>query len=146
MQLERALDAAPPVDSLTAPRGPDDSRSHESTLADPSDADDRVEIDAVRQAVDELPARERSVVRLRFGFDGPEQSWREIAGALGYSEVTARTLLSGALVRLRAYVNGSPLPDHRCACGCGWAVLGENARGQIQRYARGHSPRRRRAA
>jgi RNA polymerase sigma factor (sigma-70 family) len=61
-----------------------------------------------RHAADRLPAvmatlsaRERTVLRGRYGIDGPEQTLREIAVTLGVSAERVRQIEQGALTKLR---------------------------------------------
>jgi RNA polymerase primary sigma factor len=57
--------------------------------------------DAVRKAVDELPPREREVVRLRYGINGDDpQPIRDASRRLDLSVAEVRELEKRALVRL----------------------------------------------
>lgn len=58
----------------------------------------------VRAALAELPANDREALILRYD---AEQSFREVAEALGIDEATARKRVSRALVRLRQRVNAA---------------------------------------
>jgi RNA polymerase primary sigma factor len=59
--------------------------------------------DRLTQALDELPGRERQVLRLRFGLSGePERTLDEVASVLGVSRERIRQVESSALARLRA--------------------------------------------
>jgi RNA polymerase primary sigma factor len=77
-------------------------------LADPV-AEDPFERVPRRHAADRLPAvlatltlRERTVLRGRYGLDGPELTLREIAGTLGVSAERVRQIEQGALTKLRS--------------------------------------------
>lgn len=77
-------------------------------LADPRSEDpydrvvSRMDLEGRRWHFDHLSARERGVLRARFGFDGPEQTLREIAGRLGLSAERVRQIERQALEELRA--------------------------------------------
>ena len=59
--------------------------------------------DRLTQALDELPWRERQVLRLRFGLAGePERTLDEVARVLGVSRELIRQVELSALARLRA--------------------------------------------
>ena len=59
--------------------------------------------DRLTQALDELPGRERQVLRLRFGLNGePERTLDEVATILGVSRERIRQVEHSALARLRA--------------------------------------------
>jgi RNA polymerase primary sigma factor len=76
-------------------------------LADPvaEDAYDRVpgrlEMERLPRLMGALTDRERTIVRGRFGFDGPEQTLRELAGTLGVSAERVRQIEHEALGKLR---------------------------------------------
>lgn len=55
----------------------------------------------VRRLLDGLPAAERSVLRRRFGFDGPPTSRQDLADELDVSEATLRRMEARAVDRLR---------------------------------------------
>jgi RNA polymerase primary sigma factor len=66
--------------------------------AEASDLSDRL-----ADALDELPARERQVLRLRFGLNGePERTLDEVAQVLGVSRERIRQVEHSALARLRS--------------------------------------------
>jgi RNA polymerase primary sigma factor len=80
-------------------------------LADPY-AEDAYERVPQRIAVEALPAllqtlgdRERSIVRARFGLDGPERTLREVAGELGVSAERVRQIEQRALEKLRGAID-----------------------------------------
>lgn len=101
-QLDHARGAASPIERLGAPRSAHDSRPYE-LQDDDSGPDAGLDPADVRAAVESLPERLRAVVRLRFGFDGPEQTLRAAAVALGMSRETVRTLQATAMERLREH-------------------------------------------
>ncbi len=76
-------------------------------VAEPAAADERVSPfptrrdDSLWEAVDKLPARQRSAVVLRYVADLPH---RDIAAAIGCSEEAARRSLHEGLTRLRKVV------------------------------------------
>ena len=77
----------------------------ETTVRDASSLHDEAEREAdVRAALEELPAIDREALVLRY--DG-DQSFREIADALGIDEPAARKRVSRALVRLRQRVQAA---------------------------------------
>jgi RNA polymerase sigma factor (sigma-70 family) len=67
----------------------------------PRDGDEAVREDSLWEAVEELPARQRSAVWLRYVADLPH---REIAAAIGCSEEAARRSLHEGLAKLRKVV------------------------------------------
>jgi RNA polymerase primary sigma factor len=76
-------------------------------LPDPraEDAYEQIPLHAATGAVDELlntlDGRERMIMRGRYGFDGPEQTLRELANTLGLSAERVRQIEQGALDKLR---------------------------------------------
>lgn len=71
----------------------------ESHGVDASDLHDRAEREArIRAALDELPENDRELLALRYD---AEQSFRDIAQALGIDEAAARKRVGRALIRLR---------------------------------------------
>jgi RNA polymerase sigma factor (sigma-70 family) len=61
-------------------------------------------IEEVRDLTAELGERERTVLRARFGMDGPEQTLRQIGGHLGLSAERVRQIEERALGKLREAV------------------------------------------
>lgn len=55
----------------------------------------------LRRLLIALPARERMIVRARFGLDGPPRTFEELARMHAISSARVRQLYNGALVRLR---------------------------------------------
>jgi RNA polymerase primary sigma factor len=76
-------------------------------LADPGAEDEyervdrRLEIEEMRRLPSLLCARERKVLRARFGLDGREQTLREVAGRLHLSAERVRQIEERALEKLR---------------------------------------------
>jgi RNA polymerase primary sigma factor len=62
---------------------------------------DRVQCDQLSRLIDRLDARERVIVRARFGLNGPERTLREIARRVGLSAERVRQLEHAALDELR---------------------------------------------
>jgi RNA polymerase sigma factor (sigma-70 family) len=93
-------------------------------LADPLAEEDydgvltRMEAQELERLLDDLTERERTVVRGRFGFDGSEQTLREIAGPLGVSAERVRQIEEHALDKLRAATAAQP-PGARSPGGIG---------------------------
>jgi RNA polymerase primary sigma factor len=107
--IEELRDAARAVTSLDRPIG----EEGEATFGDllPSDAPDpeeEVEVslrsEALMRAVEQLPEREREVVKLRFGVDGVSEPipLRETGRRMGLSPERVRQLEAKALKRLAA--------------------------------------------
>lgn len=63
---------------------------------------DHAEIEQVRALLGTLNARERMVLRARYGLDGPEQSLREVGERIGLSAERVRQIEQRALGKLRA--------------------------------------------
>jgi RNA polymerase primary sigma factor len=62
----------------------------------------RLAAKGLRSDLGELSDRERTIVRGRYGFDGPEQTLRELGGRLGVSAERVRQIEQRALDKLRA--------------------------------------------
>jgi RNA polymerase primary sigma factor len=77
-------------------------------LADPLAEDayeqllDHAEIEQVRALLGSLNDRERTILRARYGLDGPEQSLREVGERIGLSGERVRQIENRALGKLRA--------------------------------------------
>lgn len=63
---------------------------------------DHSEIEQVRALMGSLNERERTILRSRYGLDGPEQSLREIGDRLGLSGGRGRQIEQRALGKLRS--------------------------------------------
>ena len=80
-------------------------------LADPLAEDayeqllDHAEIAQVRALLGSLNERERTILRARYGLDGPEQSLREVGERIGLSGERVRQIENRALGKLRAATN-----------------------------------------
>ena len=85
-------------------------------LADPLAEDayeqllDHAEIEQVRALLGSLSERERTILRARYGLDGPEQSLRDIGERIGLSGERVRQIENRALGKLRAATD--PAPRH----------------------------------
>ena len=97
-QVQEMLDVARTVTSLDRPVGEEDDTSLGALWPSSGPAiEEEVELslsrEAVRQAVEDLPEREREVIRLRFGLDGAEEpvplSQLSVRLGMGREEVRA---------------------------------------------------------
>jgi RNA polymerase sigma-B factor len=98
LQTARAYD----VTSLDAPRCGEDgeSQSYEETIGQTDRRYELVELDAtISSAIDEIPARERRILHMRFV---EELTQAEIAARIGISQMQVSRLLRRSLDRLRA--------------------------------------------
>jgi RNA polymerase primary sigma factor len=93
-------------------------------IADPAAEDgfvlvaERMTVDALRALPGALSARERAVVRSRYGIGCQPETLRSIAGRLGVSAERVRQIEQQALVKLRAVANpaaGDARADRRAA-------------------------------
>ena len=104
--LSAVRDAARTVTSLDRLVGEEDETAFGDLLASEGmGPEDEVVISlqeqALREALEELPERERMVVKMRYGIDGDDpQPLREIAGTLGITPERVRQIESKALGRL----------------------------------------------
>jgi RNA polymerase primary sigma factor len=105
-EVRDARDAARVVTSLDRPVGEEEDTSLGALIpSSERSPDEEVEIalqqDAVRTALDQLPEREREVVRLRYGIDGDDPTpLREAGRRLGISSEEVRRLERRALAEL----------------------------------------------
>jgi RNA polymerase primary sigma factor len=113
-QVAEALLAAHATVSLSQVLGGGDDGELADLLADPSAADPFNEAEEslgredVRRALRRLPARERRVLELRFGFEGETWTLEAIGNTLGLTPERVRQLETQGLNRLRCAlkVNG----------------------------------------
>jgi RNA polymerase primary sigma factor len=97
---------ATPV-SVDAPIRSESDTTLKELIADPTSSDPetaavrREACDAVRRLLKVLPARERAIVRARFGFDGVPETLDAIAERYHLSAERIRQIEARALVRLR---------------------------------------------
>jgi RNA polymerase primary sigma factor len=104
--VDEALDAAVAPVSLNQRVGSDEESElgdlfEDENGGDPAEeATSAVESEEIRRAVSRLPARERRVVELRFGFEGEPASLERIGNELGLSRERIRQLEADAFERL----------------------------------------------
>jgi RNA polymerase primary sigma factor len=105
--LEEAREAMRTVVSLDRPIGGEDEETPFGALlpAEGRAPDEEVAVsleqEAVRRAVDQLPERQRAVLRMRYGIDGQEPlRLSETGRALGISAERVRQIENDALRRL----------------------------------------------
>jgi RNA polymerase primary sigma factor len=105
-QLEEVRSAARAVASLDKPVGEkEDAALGEMFVSEEPEPDELVEVslreEKLRQAVEELPAQEREVVKLRYGLNGGEPNTiEEVVRRLGLTRDRVRRIESQALQRL----------------------------------------------
>jgi RNA polymerase sigma factor (sigma-70 family) len=115
--VEEALDAADANVSLNQALGSDDGGElgdlfADTTAADPADeATESLRRQAVRDAVAQLPERERRILELRFGFDGEATSLEKIGAELGITRERVRQLERQAFARLAGELDGVVTSD-----------------------------------
>jgi RNA polymerase primary sigma factor len=106
--VEEALDVVEARISLNQTVGNDEDAELGDLFADdgaddPDEAvDESLRRQAVREALTDLPERQRRIVELRFGIDCEPHSLEAIAGELAISRERIRQLESDALVKLAA--------------------------------------------
>jgi RNA polymerase primary sigma factor len=104
--VEEALGVAEARVSLNQPVGSEDDNELGDLFADdaaesPAElAEDALRARAVREALAELPERERRVLELRFGIEGEPQSLEAIGKELGLTRERIRQLETQALANL----------------------------------------------
>jgi len=104
--VDEALDVAEAPVSLNRTIGSEEDGELGDLFADPTaldpaeEASDSLRRLAVRSAVAELPERERRILELRFGFDGPPASLETIGRELGLTRERVRQLEASAFEKL----------------------------------------------
>jgi RNA polymerase primary sigma factor len=110
--VDEALDAAEAPVSLNQRVGAEDEGELGDLFDDPLAADPEDEaVDSlqrleVRRALSGLPERERRVLELRFGLDGPPQPLETIGKELGISRERVRQVEGEAMTRLAELLGG----------------------------------------
>jgi len=106
VHVEEALDAVEANVSLNRPIGSEDDGEfgdlfHDEAAADPEiDAVDSLRRREVRDAIAQLPERERRIVELRFGIGGEPKALEAIGKELGITRERVRQLEAEALAQL----------------------------------------------
>ena len=110
--VEEALDAAEAPVSLNQSVGSDQEGEFGELFGDPNATDPAEEAGemlrrrAVREAIAQLPERQRQVLELRFGLDGDPISLEAIGKELGISRERVRQLEADAMNRLAVDLEG----------------------------------------
>ncbi len=106
-QVKEVREAARAVTSLDRPIGEDDSAAYGDLIAaEQAETEEEVEVSlresALRKALDELPERDREVLKLRYGLDGGQEplSLEAIGKRLGLTRERVRQIEATALERL----------------------------------------------
>ena len=106
VHVEEALDAVEANVSLNRPIGSEEDGEfgdlfHDEAAADPeNDAVDSLRRREVRDAIAQLPERERRIVELRFGIGGEPKALEAIGKELGITRERVRQLEAEALTKL----------------------------------------------
>jgi RNA polymerase primary sigma factor len=106
-QVERTLAAKRAVEPLTTLTESDDQSQLEAVLEDANatraleEADEAIDASLVRHLLRDLPADERRVIELRYGFDGNPASVARTAERLELGHQRVRNLERAALTHLR---------------------------------------------
>jgi len=110
------LEIVTDVTSLDRPIGEEEGASLLDFITDDEDAISPFDSlageelgDTIEEALDTLPEREREILRMRFGFDGEEQTLSEVGDRFGVSRERIRQLQVNALRRLRHTAQGTSL-------------------------------------
>jgi RNA polymerase primary sigma factor len=104
--VDEALDVAEATASLNRPVGEEESSELGDLFDDPDASDpaeeavETVRREEIRRAVAALPADERRVLELRFGFDGEPASLEAIGRELGVSREHVNRLQADAFAKL----------------------------------------------
>jgi RNA polymerase primary sigma factor len=121
--VESLASAARRPRALEEPIGGDgeDGAALGERVADPR-AEDAYDIVPLRIACEHLPRlldaldeRERSILKDRYGLDGPVHTLRELAGRLGVSAERVRQIEQESLQKCRAVAARGPQPDRAAA-------------------------------
>lgn len=72
----------------------------------PPDVETPLMVARMREALEELPPRERQVLEMRWGLTGEEHTFQEVAQAFGVARATAHQIEVRALRRLRKVLGG----------------------------------------
>jgi RNA polymerase primary sigma factor len=115
LHVEEALGVPEARVSLNAPVGDDDAVLGDLFADDAAErpeeaAEDALRARAVREALAQLPERERRIVELRFGLDGEPRSLEAIGAELGLTRERIRQLERRALEALEGTLGGVELP------------------------------------
>ena len=110
--VEEALSVAEARASLNSPVGDDDSELGDLFADENADdpeqvAENALRARAVREALSELPERERRILELRFGLDGEPQSLEAIGAELGLTRERIRQLEKQAMAHLSDLLGAS---------------------------------------
>ena len=110
--VEEALSVAEARASLNSPVGDDDSELGDLFADENADdpeqvAENALRARAVREALSELPERERRILELRFGLDGEPQSLEAIGAELGLTRERIRQLETQAMANLSELLGAS---------------------------------------
>jgi RNA polymerase primary sigma factor len=110
--VEEALSVAEARASLNSPVGDDDSELGDLFADENADdpeqvAETALRARAVREALSELPERERRILELRFGLDGEPQSLEAIGAELGLTRERIRQLETQAMADLSELLGAS---------------------------------------
>jgi RNA polymerase primary sigma factor len=110
--VDEALNVVDARVSLNQPIGDDDGGEYGDLLADehsddPTElADETLRAQAVREALSELPERQRQILELRFGFVDEPLSLEAIAREIGITRERVRQLETAALAALSERLSG----------------------------------------
>src|SRR5262249_45075809 len=112
VHAQEALEAVEANVSLNRPLGDDGDGELADLFADRESIDPMEEADVslrdhgVREALQNLPERERRVIELRFGFDGESRSLESIGKELGITRERVRQLEASAFAKLSGQLEG----------------------------------------